>query len=194
MESSEVLKDWLGTFWRILISPSPKTFMEEAEKAGNKFTSALGWAVFIAIYSYLIPAIAGYVFNLTIFALLLLICPLIVVLVPSATHFMLQHVFHRKQYLYDKVLYIYAAILVLFQLIINPIIFFVPSNIASVLNYLLIVYQFALLVIAIKAIANIKYWQAIATILSSVVVGAVIFICTLPVVTSLLSGVSRNMR
>ena len=194
LTSSEVLKDWLGTFWRILISPLPKTFVEEAEKAENKFTSALGWAAFIAIYSYVMPSIiTRQVFNFTILALLLLACPLAIVLVPSATHFMLQRVFHRKEYLYDKVLYIYAAIIIVFEIFID-LTFFFPANIASLISYLLRAYQLILLVIAIKAIANIRYWQAIATILCSAIVGVIIFACTLPVVTSLLDGVSRTLR
>ncbi len=193
MTSSTILKDWLGTFWRILISPSLKTFTVEAEKAENKFTSALGWGVFIAIYSYVVPAIAVHVFNFTILAGLLLACPLLIALVPSATHFMLQRVFHRKEYLYNKVVYIYTAVFVIFQLIVN-LAFFLPTSIASALNYLLIAYQIVLFVIAIKAIANIKYWQAVVTILVSVAVGLIILICTLPVVTSLLSSVSWNMR
>jgi len=194
MMLSETLKDWLGTFWRILISPTPKTFIEEAEIAKDKLGSAIGWAIFIAIYSYMIPILTGYVFNITILISALLIFPLVVVLVPSAAHFTLKRVFHRKQYLYDKVLYIYTAILVTFQLIITPVTFFISADIVSTLSYLLLFYQFVLLVIATKAIAQIKYWQATATVLSAVIVGATIFICTLPFITSLMSGVTQTLR
>jgi hypothetical protein len=193
MEFSETIQDWLGTFWRILISPVPKTFVEEAEKAHDKFASAIGWAVFLAIYSYLVPILAGYTFNFTVFVLLLLILPLVVVLVPSTAHFMLVRVFHRKEYLYDKILYIFTAILVVFQLITN-LTFFVPAKIAPVLNSLLIAYTAVLLIIAISAIAKIKYWQAVIVTFSSVVAGAFIFMCTLPLVTSLMGGVIRTMR
>src|SRR5512139_570338 len=116
-----------------------------------------------------------------------------VVLVPSAAHFMVVRVFHRKEYLYDRFLYIFTAILVVFQLILN-LMFFVPAEVRSVINYLLIAYQFVLFVIAIRAIAKIKYWQAIIVTVSSVAAGALVFICTLPVIASLLSGVSRTMR
>ncbi len=194
MTTSEIFKDWLGTFWRILVSPTPKTFLEEAEKAENKFTSAIGWAIFIAFYSYLPPLLKGFTFNFTTLIYMLLILPLLIVLAPSATHFVLQRVFHQKQYLYDKVLYIYTAILILFQLIITPITFFTPPDVARILNYFFIIYQFALLVIAIKAIARIKYWQAIMTILTAVVAGAAIFICALPAITSIMGGVSRTVR
>jgi hypothetical protein len=194
MTLSETLKDWLYTFWKILISPTPNTFIQESEKAENKFSSVIGWSIFIAIYAYIVPAIAGYPFDFTILILSLIILPLVIVLVPSATQFILQRAFHRKQYLYDKLLYIYAAILILFQLIINPISFFVPSNTAAIFNYILVVYQFVLLVIAVKAIANINYWQAIITILFSVIVGAVILFCALPFITSLIGGVSGTLR
>ncbi len=194
MTTSEILKDWLSTFWRILISPSPKTFAEEAEKAENKFSSAVGWAAFIALYSYLFVSLAARsAVSPSLLIIALLVVPLVVVLVPSATHFMLQRVFHQKQYLYDKVLYIYAAILVLFQLIINPALL-LPTNVSRVLNYLLIAYQFILLVIATKAIAKIEYWQAVVTILISVVVGALVFVCAFPVIASLMGSVTGVLR
>ncbi|HEX2993878.1 MAG TPA: hypothetical protein VHP14_03585, partial [Anaerolineales bacterium] len=108
-------------------------------------------------------------------------------------HFMLQRVFRQKQYLYDKVLYIYTAIFVLFQLILN-LTFLVPANIASVLNYMLIAYQFILLIIATKAIAGIKYWQAIVTVLVAVLAGVLVLVCALPVITSLTGSVSGVLR
>lgn len=191
MALSETLIDWLGTFWKILISPTPQTFMEEADKANNKISSAVGWIVFVAFYSYSFPLIRGYAFNFTILIYMLLLLPFIIILVPSATHFVLQRVFHRKQYLYDKVLYIFAAILVLFQIITIPITVLLPSNIASAVNYALIAYQFLLFVIALKSIANIKYWQAAITVIVSAVVGALIVICGLPFITSLMGSVSR---
>ncbi len=191
---ADTLKDWLGTFWRILVSPTPRTFVEEAEKAGNKFTSALGWTIFIAFYAYLLPLIKGPTFNFTILIYSLLIFPLVIVLIPSATHFVLQRLFHQRQYLYDKILYIYAAILILFQLIINPVTYFAPQKIALALDYVFIAYQFVLFVIATKSIANIKYWQAIVTTICSIAAGAVIFICALPFITSIMGGVSRTIR
>jgi hypothetical protein len=193
MVLSETLKDWLGTFWRILILPTPKTFVEEAEKAKDKFTSVIGWAVFIIIYSYLIAAMAGYMFNFTILISGSLILPIVIVLIPSAIHFVLQRVFHRKQYLYDKVLYIFTSIVVLFQIIITPIIFWAPQSIASVISYIVIAYQFILFVISIKSIANIKYWQATITVIVSLIIGGLIFICVIPFITSLMGGVSGTL-
>ena len=191
---ANTLKDWFGTFWRILVSPTPRTFTEEAEKAEDKFISAIGWTVFVAFYSYLLPLIKGPTFNFTLLIYSLLIFPLVIVLVPSAAHFVLQRLFHQRQYLYDKILYLYAAILILFQLIIAPITYFAPQNIALALNYFSMAYQFVLFVIATKSIANIKYWQAVVTIMCSIVAGAVIFICALPFITSIMGGVSRTMR
>lgn len=178
----ETIKDWLGTFWKILIAPTAKTFVEEAEKAQNKFASAILWSVFIAICSYLIPAMAGQVFNGMILIFALLIFPLVIVLVPSVAHFMLQRVFRRKQYLYDKILYIFTAILVLFQLIVN-ISFFMPTNISTVFNYIIVAYQIVLLIVAVKAVAKVNYWQAVSTILASFTAGALIFICALPFIS-----------
>ncbi|HSD83957.1 MAG TPA: hypothetical protein VLG46_08875, partial [Anaerolineae bacterium] len=109
------------------------------------------------------------------------------------SHFVLQRVFHRDQYLYDKLLYIYTAILVLFQVISVPA-FFLPAGIASFLTYLLVAYQFVLLVLATRAIAGVMYWQALVTVLSAVAAGALILACTLPVMSSLLSAVTRISR
>jgi hypothetical protein len=190
----EILKDWLGTFWRILVSPSPATFVKEAEKAENKMASAIGWAVFISFYSYLLPLMKGPTFKFTILLYGVLIFPLVIILVPSATHFMLQRLFHRKQYLYDRLLYIFTAILVLFQLIVNPIGYFAPPAIASALSYILIAYQFVLFVIAVKAIAKIKYWQSVVSVFASIAAGALIFVCTLPFITSMMGGINRIMR
>lgn len=193
----ETLKDWLGTFWRILTSPTPKTFIEEAEKAENKFASTVGWAVFLSFYAYLLPLLKGFTFDFTVLIAALLIFPIILVLVPSATHFMLQRVFHKKQYFYDKVMYLFAAILVLFQFIASPISYFVPTGmapVATVINALLITYQLILFVIAIQAISRVNYWQAIITVLASLAAGTLIFVCTLPMIISVMGGVNRTMR
>lgn len=194
MTLAETIRDWLGTFWRILILPKPKTFADEAEKASNKFGSAMGWAVFIAIYSYSVPVLAGYVFDLRILISAIIIFPLIVVLIPSATHFVVQRVFHRKEYLYDKFLYIFTAILVLFQLIINPITFFVPHQIAVVANDFVIGYQVLLFIIALKAMAKLNYWQTFVTVVITFLVGGIIFICAIPFIASIMGGVNGTFR
>jgi hypothetical protein len=193
MGLSETLKDWFGTFWQILILPTPKTFVDESEKANKKFGSAVSWVIFIILYSYLISAIAGYVLDFTLFIIGALIFPLVIILASSASHFVLQRFFHRKQYLYDKILYIYTAIFVLFQFIINPIIFFSPPTV-SIFNYILIAYQFILLIIATKAIAKVKYWQATITVITALIIGVIIFICVYPFIISLMGGVNRTMR
>lgn len=194
MTVTNTLKDWFETFWKILILPTSGTFSEESEKAKGKFSSAIGWAIFIAIYSFVISIIAGINFNADLFIIAMLIFPILVVLLPSATHFVLQRFFHQKQYLYDRLLYIFTAILVLFQLIITPVTFFAPSTIVRLANYFVIAYQLVLFIIAIKSIARIKYWQAIITTIITAFAGILIFICTLPVIFSLIGSVSSTMR
>lgn len=191
---ADTLKDWFGTFWKILILPTSGTFSGEAEKAKGKFSSAIGWAVFIAIYSFVLSAIAGINFNADFLIIALLILPSLVVLLPSATHFVLQRVFHQKQYLYDRLLYIFTAILVLFQLIITPVTLFAPSAIVHAANYIVIAYQVVLFIIAIKSIARIRFWQAVITTIITGFAGALILLCTLPVIFSLIGSVSSTMR
>ena len=191
---ADTLKDWFETFWRILTLPTSKTLLEESEKAKGKFTSAIGWAVLIAIYSSVIPTIAGINFNADLLVLTMLIFPILVVLLPSATHFVLLRIFHQKQYLYDRLLYIFTAILVLFQLIITPVKFFAPFTTVRVANYIVIAYQLVLFILAIKSIAQIKYWQAVITTMITVFAGMFIFLCSLPILFSLIGSVSNTLR
>jgi hypothetical protein len=194
MEFSKTLKDWLGTFWQILISPTPKTFVAESDKAENKLGSAIGWAIFLAFYEYVVFALAGDPFDPAVLIVGLIALPLAVVLVPSSVHFILLRIFHRKQYLYDRVLYIFTAILVVFQVIATPLPFLVGLELSSIINYILYVYQFLLFGMAMKAIAKINYWQALITTVSSIMVAAVVFVCTFPFIISIIGGVNRTMR
>ena len=191
---AHTLRDWFGTFWKILISPTSTTFVNEAEKGTGKFGSAILWIVAFAIYTYGISIAAGNDLPLLTLILLTIIFPLMVLLFSSATHFMLQRVFGKKQYLYDKYLYIYTAILLLFQFIVIPLVFFLPIHIFNTINYLMVGYQFVLMIIAIRSIAKIQYWQAAVTVLASVFAGIITLICSIPVIYSLMGGVSSTLR
>ena len=191
---ADTLKDWFETFWRILISPTPTTFAQEAEKGTGKITSAILWAIFFAACGYAGGLATGNTFATATLFVVVIVFPLIVLLFSSATHFMLQRVFHKKQYLYDKYLYIYTAIFLLFQFIALPLIFLPPVPILNTANYLIAGYQFLLMIIALQAIAKIQYWQAAVTVLVSALAGIITLICAMPVIYSLMGGVSSTLR
>lgn len=166
----ETLIDWLGTFWKVLILPTPETFLTEAKKADGKFASAVGWLVFFALYLYVIASIAINREPLSIPTLLtaLLVIPLSVILFASAMHFVYQRAFHRKAYLYDKILYMTVSVLFPIFFIFTLLSLFVPENIFLLLAYILFFYLVALLTIGMKTLAKIEYWQALVCVTLSI--------------------------
>jgi len=198
MTLNETLKDWLVTFWKVLISPSPKTFVAEAQKANGKFASAMGWIIFFSIYIFIFSIIALKQVMVIGFIFVVLALPIAIIIFTSAMHFAYQRIFKRKQYLYDKLVYATVAILLPIQFLFVPlstILFPVLSvSVNSILNYIIFLYQIVLLVIAFKSITNLKYWQSIATVLISIVVAGLVFLCTIPFLFSLLGGVNSTLR
>src|SRR5258706_740296 len=186
------LKDWLGTFWKVLVSPTPQTFLTEAQKGSDKFSSALGWLIFFAIYLYALVTIGIPPLPVAAFVTAVLLIPLVVILFTSAMHFTYQRVFHRKEYLYDNLLYITFSILLPLQFIFVPLALFLPEKVSLVLIYVLLLYQIALLVMALKAIAKLEYWQALFTVFISVIVGILVFFCTLPLIISAIGEVKNT--
>src|SRR6187551_1250790 len=98
----QTLIDWLGTFWQVIVSPTPKTFLKEAKKADGKFSSALGWLVACAIYLIIITSIAAQSFSIPTMLTVLILLPLAVILFTSVLNFICQRAFRRKAYIYDQ--------------------------------------------------------------------------------------------
>jgi hypothetical protein len=140
--------------------------------------------VFFAIYIYGVVTIG--IAPLPIAALIsaVLLIPLVVILLTSAMHFICQRVFRQKKYFYDKMLYITVAILLPIQFIFAPVTLFLPEKFSLALIYVLLLYQIVLLALALKAIANLEYWQALVTVFISVVVGILAFLCSIPFIMS----------
>jgi len=173
----ETLIDWLGTFWKVLTLPTPKTFLAEAKKADGKFVSAVGWLVFLAIYLYIMASIAvdRTPLSVSILMTLALGIPCAVILATSTAHAICRRVFRRKEYLYDKMLYIVVAILFPIFLIFSPLSIFIPGSVFAFLIFILLIYQVALLTIAITTIAGIEYWQGLVIVFLSLLVGILAF-------------------
>lgn len=186
----ETLIDWLGTFWKVLVLPTPQTFLAEAKKADGKFVSATGWLVFFAIYLCILGGVAvGEPLSILTFMTALLAIPISVILATSALNFIFQRVFHRKKYLYDKILYITVAVLLPIFIIATLLFLVIPPGIFIFIAYILFFYQVVLLMIGMKAIVDIEYWQALVCVFLSIIVGIVtggiaaimVFATTVPV-------------
>jgi hypothetical protein len=168
----DTLIDWLGTFGKVLTLPTPDTFLAEAKKANGKFASAVGWLVFYAVYIYVLASILiGKMLSIPALLMVVLVIPVVVILATTAMNFIFQRAFHRKEYLYDKILYITVAVLFPVFFILTFLSLFIPGPIFAILAFILLFYQVALLTIGMKTIADIEYWQALVTVLLSIIVG-----------------------
>ena len=166
----DTLKDWLGTFWKIIIAPTPRTFLAEAQKADAKFASAVAWLVFCAVYLSILSNFVVAPASVISFITAVIVLPLAVVLFTSAMHFAYQRIAHRRQYLFDKMLYLTVSILVPLQFILIHVALLLPAQIIAILAFVLLLYQAVLLAVALKAIAKIEYWQALLSVLVSIIV------------------------
>lgn len=166
----DTLKDWLGTFWKIIIAPTPKTFLAEAQKADGKFASAVAWLVFCAVYLSVLSNFVIAPASVLSLITAVIVLPMAVVLFTSAMHFAYQRIAHRRQYLFDKMLYLTVSILVPLQFILINVALLLPAQFVAILAFLLLLYQAVLLAVALKAIAKIEYWQALLSVLISMIV------------------------
>jgi hypothetical protein len=180
----DTFSDWLETFWKVIVSPTPKTFLAEAKKADGKFASAVGWLVFFAVYFYILANIVIAPLGFSELITVAVALPLAFVLLTSAMHFTYQRLAHRKEYLYDKMLYMSVSILLPLQFIFVHAALLLPERLTVALSYALLLYQIALLTVAIKHIANIKYWQALVSVFISIVAGIAVALITLLLIYS----------
>ena len=177
----ETLLDWLGSFWKVLVVPTPQTFIKEAKKADGKFPSAVGWLIFYAVYFFIINGIlTGGVLDIPTLLTLIFLIPPTVILLVSVLNFICQRIFYKKKYIYDKLLYITVSIFVPIFMIFVPLQIFIAPEISHILGFILLLYPVALLTIAVKAIAEIEYWQAfvatVFSIIAAIVAGFIVYL------------------
>lgn len=194
--SNNELVNWLESFWKVLVSPSSKTFIREAGKGNGKFGSSVAWLAFLAVYVFLSAVLLAdaSAYSLAVPIILIIVLPGSVVILTSAMHFVYQRFFHRKSYIYDALLYITTAILVPFEMIAIPLSLALPVEIGNPVFDIFLLYQLALMIWAFAAISKLKIWQAVVTVLIGVIAGAFAFVCILPLVAGLMGGVSGVMR
>lgn len=164
----DILLDWFMTFWKVLVLPLPKTFLAEAKKAHGKAASAIIWLVLFGIYIYLLASYRVAPFSFSALLTAMIVIPVAVILMTSAMHFVYQRLAHRKDYLYDEMLYLTTAIVLTFQVIVLIVLMFTPETVSRLVEYLVIMYQIALITMAVKSVAKIEYWQAFVCVFFSV--------------------------
>lgn len=196
---NETLTDWLTTFWKILISPTPKTFISESQKAEGKFPSAVAWLVFFTVYIFIFSIfLLGQIF-ITGFIGMILALPLAAVLFSSVMHFLYQRVFKRRPYIYDKLIYLNTAILLSPQFLFVPVSAFVFVPLLSItfnaiLTAIVLFYQFILIMIAFQSVTRLRFWQAAVTVTLAFFAAGMAVLFIIPFVLSMIGGVNTTMR
>ena len=184
----QTLLDWFGTFWRVLVAPTPKTFLYEAKKADGKFASAVVWLVVYALCIFSVASIvAGGMLDIPALLTILFLIPLVVILFTSVLSFICKRIFHQKAYIYDKLLYLTVAILLPGFVMFVLISAFISPDVFKVLIFILLFYQVILLTIAVKGIVAIETWQAFVALVFAmtvgILIGAVLYILILATIS-----------
>lgn len=199
MAFNEILTDWLTTFWKVLTSPTSKTFLSESQKAAGKFPSAVAWLVFFTVYLFIFSIFMLRQAFITGFIGMVIVIPLTMILFTSAMNFLYQRVFKGKQYIYDKLIYLNTAILLSIQFLFVPLSTFVLVPVTSItvnaiVSDIVLLYQFILVMVAFRSISGLKFSQAAITVTISIFAAALALLCTIPFLLSMLGGVSTTMR
>jgi len=190
----DTLKDWLGTYWKILLVPTPKTFMAESRKADGKTASAVVWLLFYAAYLCIMANILIGPSSFIGVVSVVVLVPLAVFLLASLMHFAYQWISHRKNYVYDQLLYLTVAILLPLEFVFVPVALVLPGPFGPVLAFIVLLYQVGLLVIALASVAKIEIWEALISVFIGIIgtVPASIIVALLIYATMANPGVSRS--
>lgn len=191
MTFNETLTDWLRTFWELLTSPTPKTFISESKKAKGKFRSAVAWLMVFAVYSFIFSIfLLGQAF-IAGFVGMLVVIPLTVILFSFVMNFVYQRLFKGKQSIYEKLLYLNTGILLPIQFLFVPVSTLVLVPLASItfnaiVTDVVLFYQFALIMIAFQSITSLRFWQTAITVTISFFAAGLTLLLTIPFVLSLI--------
>lgn len=189
-ESMETtLKDWLGSFWHVMIYPSQGTFAHESQKAGGKTTSAIGWLIFLAVFLHLYNYVVfKSVSPLSVVLLTLLLIPLDFFLLAFWLDTISRKVFHHKTSSYEQFLYIGVVIGVVSQILFS-ILNLIPPLRGYYLAEASYLYPIIILIVAVHSLTKLRIWESIITVILSVLLSLIIFACTSIFLLSMASGV-----
>ncbi len=182
----EVAKDWLVTFSRIIVKPSPQTFVAEAQKAKGKFASAIAWVAFTAVVVQLIIYNLGGFFSLSKLIKAFLFTPIVFLFFVFCMHNFYQKFFGKKKYYDEEMLYLSVGIFAPFVLA-GFLVTYIPV-VGGVLSWIALVYPVILTVIAVTAITKLKIWQSVIVVFSSLVLATIGYFVIPALILSLMSS------
>ena len=171
------LKDWLGSVWKVMIFPFPRTFINEAQKAKGKTASAIVALLLLTI----IVNLFNYVVLDHVFSPITILAALI--LAPIQTFFLAfwldticRKLFHFNTSYYDEYLYLAVVVAIVTQTLytILNLIPFLQGNYLLAAWYL---YPILLLTIAVQSLTKVKIWQATVIVVLSTIFALIGFAC-----------------
>jgi hypothetical protein len=183
------LKDWLGSFWKVMIYPTQVTFVHESGKAKGKTTSAIGWllflTVFVNLYNYVV---FKYAFPISVIILAFILLPLDAFFLAFWLDTISRKVFHCKISYYEEFLYLGVVIAVVDQVLFSTL-NLIPAVRGSYLSGASSLYPIVLLIVAVQSLTRLKVWQAIITVILSVILALIVFICITVLLLSMTRGI-----
>lgn len=155
------LTDMLKGTWSILVRPAPGTFRELADGSGGAFGRAVAWAAGVTGLVFLVLGLAGYWGTDWLGQLVLgvVLVPLWLLLFAYLQHYLNFKLFRGERTHYEGLLLANALVLGL-TLVLSLLaeLLLVP---AWLFNPVLGIYMAALVVLSLRGITRIPWWQAV---------------------------------
>lgn len=184
----DILKDWLTTFWKVIIKPTPETFIEESKKAQGKLSTAIAWLVFSILFDFLFSYFAHqFLFPPAIIIGMVMFFPIAFLVFVFFIHLFYQRLFRRKKDLYSEFLYLSVGVMTPISLI-NLLVPLIP-NVGLALAAIVWVYLFVLIVIAVKAVSKLNVWQSTLTVFLGLLFASLGFLCIPAFILSMMNAV-----
>ena len=153
-----IFQDWLLTFYRIIVSPLPRTFINEAKKAKGKFPSAVLWLTLAVLIADAIIYFATGYFPVSRILMSLIFLPIIFLVFVFSLDILYKKLFDRKKSYYDELLYLVVGVYTPFS-VISSLTSLIPK-VGQILSWILFVYPLLLVILLLKSLTNLKFWQA----------------------------------
>jgi len=168
-----LFRRWSSSIWRVLINPTPKTFLAISDDVDGIFgESVFLFSVFTTI-SFIVVVSKGYFersFFLDLIGAILLFL-LFILLFNYFINYINDRIFHNQSVFQER-LYFSIFVIILISIILdNLLLIFLPNLVF--LGYASTLYTVFLFIICIKSITNLSYWQTIITLFLSSVLSAI---------------------
>jgi len=173
------IKEWLISFGKVLINPTPQTFREIASNSDRKFRAAVLWMVVFCCFLYLFSVLtSGVVLSTVPLLLFMLVIPSGILFWVFCMHLVYRLLFRGRFNLYDGLVCAAVCILIPVNLV-RALLLVIPFA-GPLLSWLVIAYQVILVVVAVQAITHLKYLQAIlAVVVSSLITAGAIYLLSI---------------